>query len=149
MWINKNILKLLLLLLSFLCFVHLQSQNPKRRITKKHKQKKSKKFCRIDPSIFRDCQWQMNMTFFLTRKDMVGSTRNFREYKINESSFPHPDPGRVLQQVSRLYPDLWMGKTRPKSRLLNQGTAISAIYAALEETTSQKIALTQFSHRHK
>lgn len=25
----------------------------------------------------------------LTTKDQVGSTRNFRDYKINESSFPH------------------------------------------------------------
>lgn len=43
---------------------------------------------------------------FLTMKDQVGSTRNFREYETNESSFALPDPGRVPQQLLKLDPGL-------------------------------------------
>lgn len=62
---------------------------------KKHKQKKSHLMNR--PFYFQRLPMADENAIFLTMKDQVGSIRNFREYKRNESSFPHPVPGRVVQ----------------------------------------------------
>lgn len=89
---------------------------------KKHKQKKS--HLRNRPFYFQRLPMVDENAIFLTMKDRVGSIRNFREYKRNESSFPQPAPGRVVQ-LPMLDPGLWMGITRTKSRLSDQGIAIS------------------------
>lgn len=93
---------------------------------KKHKQKKS--HLRNGPFYFQRLPMADENAIFLTMKDQAESTRNFREYKRNESSFLHPAPGRGPQHLPILHPGFWMGTIRPKSRLSDQGIAISVSF---------------------
>lgn len=122
MWIHKNFF----LFLCSLCFVHFQSQNPKRSTTKRNISKRNLRnfACRIDLPNFRDCQWQTKMPFsspWKTRLGAQGTLENTRQMNpplLSQTLAEYPSNFSNYTQASE-----W--EQRGQSQDLNQGSAIS------------------------